>query len=212
MPPAPARSAPHPAPATRPARRRRLAPEERLPQILEAALAEFAERGYAGASMAAAAARAGIAKGLIYHYVPGKAELFRAVVRSCLQPAFAEAEGLIAGFQGGNRTTLLERLIEATAPHIVFEVDVLWVAVGGGETQDLLERFGERIRLLHVKDRGTGEQDAPFGEGLLPWDETLPAARNAAVEWYIVEQDVCQRPPLESVRISLDNLRNMGIA
>jgi len=76
--------------------RRRLAPAERTPQILAAALEEFAERGYAGASMAATAARAGVTKGLIYHYFPGKAELFKAVIRSCVQPVFSEAERLIA--------------------------------------------------------------------------------------------------------------------
>ncbi|HEX28724.1 TPA: sugar phosphate isomerase/epimerase, partial [Candidatus Poribacteria bacterium] len=29
-------------------------------------------------------------------------------------------------------------------------------------------------------------------------------------EWYIVEQDVCQRPSLESARISFENLRRWG--
>jgi AcrR family transcriptional regulator len=93
-----------------PAARRRLAPEERTPQILAAALEEFAEQGYAGASMASAAARAGVAKGLIYHYFPGKADLFKAVVRSCIQPVFSEAERLIAAFQGP-RADLLRGLI-----------------------------------------------------------------------------------------------------
>ena len=91
--------------------RRRLTPAERLPQILEAALEEFAAQGYGGASMAGAAARAGIAKGLIYHYFPGKAELFTAVVRSCIQPVFAEAEKLVAAHSGLS-AELLRRLIQ----------------------------------------------------------------------------------------------------
>ncbi|MBD0274100.1 MAG: TetR family transcriptional regulator, partial [Acetobacteraceae bacterium] len=53
-----------PAPGGASPARRRLAPAERTPQILAAALEEFAERGYAGASMAAVAARAGVTKGL----------------------------------------------------------------------------------------------------------------------------------------------------
>jgi AcrR family transcriptional regulator len=91
--------------------RRRLTPAERLPQLLEAAMEEFAERGYAGASMAAAAARAGVAKALIYHYFPGKPALFKAVVRSFIQPVFAEAERLVAAHPGP-RAELLRRLIE----------------------------------------------------------------------------------------------------
>lgn len=63
-----------------------------MPQILDAALEEFAARGYAGARVAAVAARAGIAKGLVYHYFPSKAALFLATIRACTQPAFEAAE------------------------------------------------------------------------------------------------------------------------
>ena len=100
--------------------RRRLAPAERTPQILAAALEEFAERGYAGASMAAAAARAGVTKGLIYHYFPGKADLFKAVVRSCVQPVFSEAERLIAAFDGP-KAALLRGLIELAYDRVATE-------------------------------------------------------------------------------------------
>ena len=100
--------------------RRRLAPAERTPQILAAALEEFAERGYAGASMAAAAARAGVTKGLIYHYFPGKADLFKAVVRSCVQPVFSEAERMIAAFEGP-KAELLRGLIELAYDRVTAE-------------------------------------------------------------------------------------------
>lgn len=100
--------------------RRRLTPEERLPQILAAALEEFAEQGYGGASMAGAAARAGIAKGLIYHYFPGKADLFTAVVRSCIQPVFAEAEALVAA-HSGSQEALLRRLLELAYVRVAVE-------------------------------------------------------------------------------------------
>jgi len=86
--------------------RRRLPPEARTPQILRAALDEFAERGYAGARMAAVASRAGIAKGLIYHYFPSKEALFQATVRACTQPLFEEAERQLAGHAGSARELL----------------------------------------------------------------------------------------------------------
>ena len=41
--------------------------------------------------------------------------------------------------------------------------------------------------------------------------DALEGDLNAA-RWYIVEQDLCQRPPLESITISLRNLRAMGKA
>jgi AcrR family transcriptional regulator len=91
--------------------RQRLTPAERLPQLLDAALEEFREHGYAGASVGRVAARAGVAKALIYHYFPAKAELFKAVVRSCIQPIFAEAGRMVAAHRGP-KVELLRALIE----------------------------------------------------------------------------------------------------
>lgn len=79
-----------------------------MPQILDAALEEFAERGYAGARMAAVAARAGIAKGLIYHYFPSKAALFLATIRACTQPVFEAAERRLQAGGGSARAMLTE--------------------------------------------------------------------------------------------------------
>ena len=90
--------------------RRRLEPSERVPQILEAALAEFAERGYGGARMAAVATRAGVAKGLVYHYFPSKPALFLATVRACTQPVFEAAERRLAE-PGGDAAAVLRSLI-----------------------------------------------------------------------------------------------------
>jgi AcrR family transcriptional regulator len=56
-------------------------PEERPRQILDAALAVFAERGLAAARLDDIARRAGLSKGTIYLYFPNKEELFREVVR-----------------------------------------------------------------------------------------------------------------------------------
>jgi AcrR family transcriptional regulator len=57
-------------------------PEERPKQILEAALAVFAERGLAAARLEDIARRAGLSKGTIYLYFPNKEELFREVIRN----------------------------------------------------------------------------------------------------------------------------------
>jgi sugar phosphate isomerase/epimerase len=103
-------------------------------------------------------------------------------------------------------TSLLELLIAATDPALVsFELDVLWAHVGGAEPRDLLGRHAGRIALAHVKDAGRAGGDAPFGAGSLPWDELLPAAQRAGVEWYVVEQDEPE-DPLRDVETSLRNL------
>jgi AcrR family transcriptional regulator len=67
-------------------------PEERPKQILDAALAVFAERGLAAARLEDIARRAGLSKGTIYLYFPNKEELFREVVRSSVISFIARGE------------------------------------------------------------------------------------------------------------------------
>lgn len=81
-------------PATEP-RWRRL-PEERPKQILDAALAVFAERGLASARLEDIAKRAGLSKGTIYLYFPNKEELFREVVRTTVIASIEQAEVRLA--------------------------------------------------------------------------------------------------------------------
>ena len=51
---------------------------------------------------------------------------------------------------------------------------------------------------------------AEIGEGVLDFDAIFEAAEAAGVEWYIVEQDECSRPSLESARMSFENLKARG--
>jgi AcrR family transcriptional regulator len=68
-----------PSTRTRPAYRR-LDVDERRAQLLEAGARLFTERGYEDVSMSEVAAAAGISKGLLYHYFPGKREFFAATL------------------------------------------------------------------------------------------------------------------------------------
>jgi AcrR family transcriptional regulator len=77
--------------ATSEPRWRRL-PEERPRQILDAALAVFAERGLAAARLDDIAKRAGLSKGTIYLYFPNKEELFREVIRNSVIAFIERAE------------------------------------------------------------------------------------------------------------------------
>ncbi len=65
-------------------------------ELIEAALACFAERGFAATRLDDIAARAGVSKGTVYLYFPSKEELFKAVVRESLLPNIEQAESLLA--------------------------------------------------------------------------------------------------------------------
>lgn len=60
--------------------------EDRPAEITQAALAAFAEKGYAATRVDEVAKRAGISKGLLYLYFKTKEDLFKAVIRSFLSP------------------------------------------------------------------------------------------------------------------------------
>jgi AcrR family transcriptional regulator len=59
----------------------RLSAEDRREKIIESAAFVFADRGFAGATTALIAQRAGISEALLYRHFKSKAALFRAVLR-----------------------------------------------------------------------------------------------------------------------------------
>ena len=85
-------------------------------------------------------------------------------------------------------------LVENTDPrYVTFQLDVLWATDGGADPVALLNRFGERIFALHVKD-GINVADpanatpVPMGEGEMVFEPILRAAEGH-VKYYIYEQD-----------------------
>jgi AcrR family transcriptional regulator len=79
-------------PPTRWRRRKDARPGE----IVAAALACFAERGFAATRLEDVARRAGVSKGTLYLYFSNKEELFKAVVRQAVVPNIALGEALVA--------------------------------------------------------------------------------------------------------------------
>ncbi len=82
-------------PAPRWQRRADARPEE----ILEAALAEFDERGFEAARMEDIAKAAGISKAAIYLYFPSKMALLEALIEAKVAPLAAQAQKLAAAGQ-----------------------------------------------------------------------------------------------------------------
>ena len=70
------------------------------------------------------------------------------------------------------------------------------------------------MHLVHFKDmemRGMEQLFAEVGQGNLEWPAILEACAEARIKWYLVEQDRCQRDPFDSLKLSFDNLRRMGL-
>lgn len=86
------------APARREGTRLRLPPAVRSQQILDAALAVFAERGYAAARMDDIALRSGLSKGGLYAHFASKDEVFEALLsRVLVAPELGEPPAAALG-------------------------------------------------------------------------------------------------------------------
>ena len=107
----------------------------------------------------------------------------------------------------------LDVLYENSDPQLVqAELDTYWVRKGGVDPAAYIHKYEGRVPLLHIKDMANDEKGsfAEIGMGVLDWPSIWQAAEAANVRAYIVEQDVCLGNPLDSIRISLENLSKMG--
>jgi len=129
------------------------------------------------------------------------------------------AEGLALGYHNHDFEFFkadgrygLDILYDETDPaHLRAELDVFWAKKGGVDPAEYMRKLGPRCSLVHIKDMAADGSFAEVGTGSIDFTSIFAAGLAIGSEWYIVEQDVCKtRPPLEAVRLSLDNLRQWG--
>jgi sugar phosphate isomerase/epimerase len=97
--------------------------------------------------------------------------------------------------------TLLDYMIKNTDPRYVnYEMDIFWVAFGGGDPVALLKKYPNRWKMMHVKDMQkdikkdhTGltnpEYDVALGEGQLDMKGILKTAKEVGVVKYYIEDE-----------------------
>lgn len=110
---------------------------------------------------------------------------------------------------------IMDRLIEETDRDAFrFIVDTYWLQVAGMDPASFIRKLGERAMAIHFKDLKVNADNstemAEVGEGNLDWDGIIAACQEAGAKWALVEQDVCQRNPFESMKMSYDYLAGKG--
>lgn len=117
-------------------------------------------------------------------------------------------------------------LTRCDARNLKFEMDVFWAVYAGIDPVTYFRRYPGRFPLLHVKDLRKGYKGStvespsphgtnpfmPVGMGSIDWKHIFAHAGQAGVEHIFVEQDRCDQPPLESIKISFDYLKNLRLA
>lgn len=112
------------------------------------------------------------------------------------------------------RTAMQIMMEDGDPEYFKFEPDVYWLQAGGASPVAWLRMMGDRAPIIHFKDmtmHGRDQVFAEIGEGNLDWEGIVAACEEIGAEYYIVEQDRCERDPFESLKISFDNMKAMGI-
>jgi sugar phosphate isomerase/epimerase len=97
--------------------------------------------------------------------------------------------------------TLFDYLVKNTDPrYLSFEMDILWTAFPGQDPVALLNKYGSRWKLMHLKDLKKGvvgnlsggtpkTNDVALGAGSIDIPGILKAARKAGVKHYFIEDE-----------------------
>ncbi len=125
-------------------------------------------------------------------------------------------------FQKFGDTTAYEFLMKALDPKLVqFEMDCFWITHAGQDPVALFKKYPGRFPLLHIKDMTdhpavAHELDAkmglfaPVGHGTIDWKRIFAAAPTGGMKHFFIEQDYCEQPPLEAVKMSYEYLHSLS--
>ena len=131
-------------------------------RIVEAAVREFAEKGFAGARVESIGRRAGVNKQLLYHYFGGKEDLFREVVGRKIEERLGRLEGA-----PGELGDLLEYHFEKLYEDLDWIRFLTWEAAGRGDEAPSEEERRESIA-RQVEDLRGKQNSGDLPPGLDP--------------------------------------------
>ena len=104
-------------------------------------------------------------------------------------------------FQPYEDGTLLDYIFKNTNPEYVsFQMDIFWIQFGGGDPAALLKKYGNRWKLMHLKDMRKGikkdltgltstENDVAIGTGELDIPAILKEAKRVGIKHYFIEDE-----------------------
>lgn len=114
--------------------------------------------------------------------------------------------------EGKNMFQFMDELTDKK--NFKFLIDVFWLQMGGASPTEFIEKYKERIDLVHLKDLaivGGKPMTAELGLGNMDLRSIIDKCKEIGVRWYAIEQDDCLGDPFESLEISLKYLHSMGI-
>ena len=125
-------------------------------------------------------------------------------------------------FEPAGSGTLLDVLMSTSDPKLVtLELDIMWAQVAGVDPVSVLQKYGKRVTLMHLKNVAPGvgpqfnekvprEAFREVGNGAVDIAAVLRAAEKAGVQHYFVEQDQTPGNPLDSLQKSYQHLERIS--
>jgi len=104
-------------------------------------------------------------------------------------------------FQPYEDGTLLDYIFKNTNPEYVsFQMDIFWIQFGGGDPVALLKKYGNRWKMMHIKDMRKGtrkdltgltsvENDVALSTGELDLPAILKEAKRIGIKHYFIEDE-----------------------
>jgi sugar phosphate isomerase/epimerase len=124
-------------------------------------------------------------------------------------------------FEPHGSGTLLDLLITETKPeHVSYQMDVLWIVFPGQDPVKLLEKYGSRWKLMHLKDLKKGvatgslsgktdlTNDVTLGSGQTDWPAVIAAAKKVGVQHYFIEDE--SPTSMEQIPLSVAFMKTQG--
>lgn len=142
-------------------------------------------------------------------------------------------------FQKLNGKEILFHIMDNTDPNYVsFELDTFWAMRGGMDPLAVMDRLGDRLKLIHQKDfskasdspinlwtvndpnvlvtwdsfgKGSDHKDfCEIGTGIMDIQSIINKGNELGAEYIVLEQDHTQLTQMESVRISMDSFHKFS--
>jgi len=104
-------------------------------------------------------------------------------------------------------------IIGSTDKAVGIQVDVGGCMQGGGDPVAMIRKYPGRVFSLHCKEYSTDPKKGfrvLIGEGNMPWKKILEAAeKTGGVQYYLIEQEGADIPPLETAAKCLANFKRI---
>jgi sugar phosphate isomerase/epimerase len=97
-----------------------------------------------------------------------------------------------------------------TSKDVTMQLDTGNSMQGGGDPVAILKKYPGRSVTIHIKEYSATNKKALIGEGDVKWQEIFKICESTgSTQWYIIEEESGEYPPLEAAELSLKNYKKI---